>query len=239
MKFKKKKIFSLTFGFELEGRFALNFNPGVRESLSDGSQWHYDGSVCINSSDLPVSVLSFEEYCSPVFKKETHLMARLARFKNDKNYFMDDTCGLHLHIGASSKNQKILQNLCASYDFLTAFYDLALTFCPCQKARLKNKNNYCLNYEKYNFIGELKNKEKYRFCRWHPQGTLEFRFLSPCVHKIENTEKTIAFFKKYLSAYNRIADLTLPADMTSREKLNLTVSGGKKDENLILNYVLS
>lgn len=237
-KTNKIKEIPLTFGFELEGRFAKKFNPDNLDYLPDGSAWHYDGSVNVSSSDCDVKVLSFEEYCSPVFKNTTDLLKDLNRFKNNKNYFSDESCGLHLHVGTSSANKRRLINLCANYNFLTALHKYALSFCSCQKYRLQEKNGYCYNYKKDNFIREIKDNTKYRFCRWHPQGTLEFRFLSPCSHKTENTIKTIDFIKSYLLEKEKIAELSLFKENQSKEKETFNYKIDKK-ENLILNYVLS
>lgn len=133
------------------------------------------------------------EYASAVFSDLSLALDDLERF-NNKTHLYNESCGLHFHIGTrSGRDQKKLWALVGNMEFLKSLHDLALTFCKCQKERLENTTRFCEFYETpENLIAEFQNSEKYRFVRFHKDyDTLEFRFFTPCKHKVENVQKLV------------------------------------------------
>lgn len=133
------------------------------------------------------------EYASAVFSDLGLVLDDLARFDNETHLY-NESCGLHFHIGTrSGRDQKKLWSLVGNMEFLKSLHELALTFCKCQKQRLENTTRFCEFFETpENLIAEFQKSEKYRFVRFHQEyGTLEFRFFTPCKHKIENVQKLV------------------------------------------------
>lgn len=133
------------------------------------------------------------EYASAVFSDLGLALDDLARF-NAETHLYNESCGLHFHVGTrSGRDQKKLWALVGNMEFLKSLHELALTFCKCQKQRLENTTRFCEFYETpENLIAEFQNSEKYRFVRFHKDyDTLEFRFFTPCKHKVENVQKLV------------------------------------------------
>lgn len=185
-------------GFEIEGIFS-DIYTNLKKSGYNVSRKE-DGSV----HDLDImrkygigstSIDGYTEYNVGVFKDIDEMIKTLKEFKNGKNYFMDESCGLHLHIKPS--NEKI-KELFWDLDFVEKLERYAFTsLCKCQAKRKENR--FCMTYRDLDhFIEEVKYQEKYRFVRNHPSGTLEFRFFSPCEHKSENMKKFLNYMFKLL-----------------------------------------
>jgi hypothetical protein len=184
-----------TYGFEIEGLFTKKIYTTLGK-LSCDIKRKGDGSVHVSEimsqngvdrDDLD----SCTEYNVGIFNNQEDLITAVEVFKNKKNYFMDESCGLHLHI-----KPKFLGSKEVFWDFtlIEKLEKYAFsTLCKCQAKRKRNR--FCDIYRSNDdLIYETKNYEKYRFVRNHPSGTLEFRFFSPCEHKVDNIQK----FLKYL-----------------------------------------
>ena len=119
----------------------------------------------------------------------------LSKFKTEKNYLNNQRCGLHLHIG--SKDRKIsrtIQDLICNYDFIQKMQKASDNFCKCQIDRFNFDDSYYYKkyYSKKDLLDGYFDGEKYKFVRfYYHYNTCEFRFLSPCKHKIANVKKTI------------------------------------------------
>lgn len=193
---------TLQYGFELEGAF-LN---SARKILG---VFKGDGSVDVNPpSDVRFEQCGGHEFESPVYPTKRKLFAELAKFKTstDKgngkgfNHFWNYTAGLHFNISAKTpKMNQMLMQLTGNWDFIQQLQDYALTFCEHQKYRLQYKSGYCQRYQNERaVIQSFQGGSKSVFLRYHPENRLEFRFLSPCEHKLDNVKKTLAFLVEYL-----------------------------------------
>ncbi len=195
----------LTFGVEIEGLFSQKlidtlalFNHNLK----------YDGSVCFSGDDIQsleddynIHIhRDYREVASSIIRKKDLLIAYLKQF-DKKNYFFNDTTGLHLHIGLKKTDSRFLQAIACNYDFIKKLQYTALhSMCKCQSERLENKSFYCrIIKNKASLLQDYKYHEKYRFVRFHPCGTLEFRFLKPCQHKIKNVNILLDLLLEYLN----------------------------------------
>ena len=123
-------------------------------------------------------------------------------------------------------------------DFLRALYDQAGQWCDCQRKRLYEDNDHYYQFWKnplqlirtYQHQYPLRNfspegeSEKFRFLRFHEDfHTLEFRFLSPCQHKVDNVEKLISFLTDYLGAKNEYNSEAKVTTKTIHEELSFSL----------------
>ena len=162
--------------------------------------YHREGSV---SSEFESQVYPDFNECLKDLKKFT-----------DKNHVWNNTCGLHFHVGSKGDCRK-LWGLVSNFDFLNKLVEDSKSWCACQKSRLEysGMGNYYSSYSTKNqLILATKGRinEKYKVCRFHPEyHTLEFRFLCPCPHKVENVVKLLNVLTSYLGrseSVNRVAE---------------------------------
>jgi hypothetical protein len=190
-----------------------------------------------------------QEYASDKFNTIEALLKELTMFKSGStkpNHIWNKTCGLHLHIGKKPTNKlsyKQVWNATANMDFLRALYDQASNWCACQRKRLLRDNDHYYQMfknpidliETYQHQYPLRSwggnepNEKFRFLRFHENyKTLEFRFLSPCEHKVDNVEKLISFLTDYLGANNEYKSQAKVTDEPIHEVLNISIPVHKK-----------
>lgn len=190
---KKIKDLRMAFGIEIEGAFTWD----LYNELKERGSFKYDGSVLnpisiaeqwdIDSDD----VVEFEEWSSDIVEYE-ELISILERLNKENGYFYDKenwSSGLHLHLSLSTQSTQLFL-LASDWE---KFKELQSWIKKEYKERIE-KSRYCKSYTtKRNFSLALYNNTKYKVMRFHPQGTLEFRFLYPDERKIENVNKTIEF----------------------------------------------
>lgn len=185
-----------------------------------GWQLKSDGSISI--SGLYIELINrgvavpdnndviFSEYASPVFTKTSALYAHLKRFTR-LSYAYNGSCGLHLHIGVGKiatpggiKRLRLLLRAITDWEFIRGLEKEAVSWCDCMPARLGG--SWASQY--YKLFGTAKSlllrkyrAEKYSFMAYHPQGTLEFRFLPPCRHMVANVKRLIARVREQVRAH--------------------------------------
>jgi hypothetical protein len=192
---------SLTYGAEMEGAFSIALFGAIDQKRL--GIFKHDGSVNVPHDQLtfPRSErVQFSEVASKILNYKG-IIDFLSLFTDD-NYTYNMSTGLHLHIGLKKVGGRILQGALCDFKLISKLQKIALTeMCDCQKERLRDENNYYFNLAKTknSLINNYRTQTKYKFLRFHPSGTLEFRFLKPCVHKIENVKKLIDEIIKYLN----------------------------------------
>jgi hypothetical protein len=221
---------NLTFGFEIEGVFKEGMNSPSLDGrfVSDRSVGVSPTFICenipeqIDCSDCEYNdddeVISYcpahhaiyhregeiaTEFESKVYSDLDECLEDLGKFTKETHNW-NQSCGLHFHV--SNENPKKLFAIASNFDFLQNLFMDAHQWCACQKSRLQNERA-CQNYYRpYDSKEELRrstflNKEKYRMCRFHQEyQTLEFRFLAPCEHKVENVQKLLEILTTYLDS---------------------------------------
>ncbi len=219
----------LTFGFEIEGHFRDTLGKLVGEFKTDGSvgginenfksyvtandscpecngSGRYDDEDCEYCSGTGSSnerrILA-EEYASRIFQNLEDCLEELAVF-NDQSHDWNETCGLHLHVGLKDRkisDRQKLANVVANFEFINELQTRAKTFCSCQKTRLNARSSYYTAYKDTKGVRDNFLRNKYQFVHYHlDYGTLEFRFLSPCEHKVENVRQTVKLLCQYLES---------------------------------------
>jgi hypothetical protein len=194
-----------TYGFEIEGLFDKTVIKKLSRLKCD-CEVKRDGSVdtwrIIMDNHVSTEYIygngsqEYTEFNVGVFQNKKDLFEALSCFVNGTTYFMDKSCGLHLHI---KPKESELKELFWDLDFIKDLEKFAYTeLCPCVKSR--EKNNYCKKYGSFDdFYQDHKHQEKYRFVRNHPSGTMEFRFFAPCEHKEDNVKKFLAYMEELLA----------------------------------------
>ena len=199
---------NLTFGFEIEGMFAKklirNFDRNNRGRFKE------DGSVNLRCDEVDDFVdkydlmaddlqFSYQEFESKIFKDYEEMLKVMNKF-TPPNFLYNSSCGLHLHIGNTKLKNHIWQGLFNNWKLITELQNWAKDkLCDCQTRRLANGNSYCRLYPtKKKLINDFNHLEKYNFMAFHPLGTLEFRFFSPCEHKVENVKKLTEKILNYI-----------------------------------------
>lgn len=143
------------------------------------------------------------EFASEIYPVARDLVKDLELF-DSKHYKWNWSCGLHLHIGVRDyRDQQKLRAIMCDYDLQRDLYELATTkMCNHQRERLLNHDYYCKFWDKRRALisSYTSGSDKYRFMNFHPQGTLEFRFLVPCFHKAQNVKKLLWAVKNHIEA---------------------------------------
>lgn len=149
------------------------------------------------------------EYESQVYQNFNECLKDLGKFTS-KNHIWNSSCGLHFHVGSKQSKRKLLA-IASNLDFLNSLREEAKNWCACQKERLNNKDKENRFYGPYRSSRDLidstsgKSNQKYRMCRFHPTyNTLEFRFLCPCEHKVQNVIKLLNTLTAYLGRKEKI-----------------------------------
>lgn len=201
---------TFTYGFEIEGIFTKKFltelekeinKPRNKYKITD-YDFKEDGSVNCDEDALAGSDGEITELNLGVFKSLESMLKALRIFKDGKNYFQNETCGLHIHIKPYNVE---LRGKLASYKFIMKLQAWAKkNLCACTSKRLNNTgHNYCKPYSKSfkEMKDYFKTGEKYVAIRNHPSGTYEFRFFSACPHRVENVKK---FFNYFLAEVKKL-----------------------------------
>lgn len=173
------------------------------------------------------------EYASGVFDEADKMLDTMQMF-DPKNYVWDFSCGLHLHIGGELFNEAganideasaELKSVFCDYKFLQAVRKSALNeFCSHQAERLARHASYCEWVGRQTLINTFYNHHKYSFLNFHPQGTLEFRFLCPCEHKIANVKKLLAMIDEHLNKrIEYVKTISVPGKISRINVLNAKV----------------
>jgi hypothetical protein len=191
-----------TYGVEIEGLFTKQ----LLKDLSKKTKVHKTQDGSVNYRDILTKVKErkelageryenelFTEINVGVFKTKENLLKTLDLIKANKNYFFDNSCGLHLHIKPKNDNGDLRKKI-ESFELLKKLQKYVFTeLCQCLKQR--ENNHYCQSYKKVeNTRYDLAFSEKYRFMRNHNDyETYEFRFLTPCDHKTENIKRFLTY----------------------------------------------
>lgn len=200
-----KLVKQFRFGFEIEGLFYCSL---VNELQRIADKKGYD-LECKNDSSVDVypdgrkdeaekwGIYKDErrdEIAIGIFRNFNEMIKALKLFENGKNYLENKSCGLHIHL--STKNNE-LKNRVADYQFIKKLQKWAEeNLCERVKERLVGDyTTYCKCYTSFKeTYRRWKYQEKYRFLCNHSQGTFEFRFFSPCEHKVVNVKKFFTYF---------------------------------------------
>lgn len=218
------------------------------ECENDNDHHLVDCNNCDGTGSVSGSGLA-QEYASKKFTKIEDMLKELAMFKSEKRkptHIWNRTCGLHLHIGKKPTNKisyKQIWNATANMDFLRTLYEQAGNWCTCQRKRLfrdddhyyamfKNPIDLIETYQHQYPLRTWRNEgpnEKFRFLRFHEDfKTLEFRFLSPCEHKVGNVERLISSLTDYLGSSNIYKSDAKVTDKPISEKIGISIPVHKK-----------
>lgn len=227
-----------------KGRFvsdgSVSINPDFEAQLIPED---FNCSYCFrNSNNIIVEYCSahhaiYRREGRPSTEYESSIYTDLDKCLNDLKKFTptthvwNETCGLHFHIGNKQalkinpktgqlKNNKLF-GLVSNLQYLKELIEASLTWCACQKSRMENTNRRTRYYQMYpdsrNLIQSARGRsEKYRVVRFHLEyNTLEFRFLSPCEHKVQNVINLLNHLTTYLGrneSIHRETEITLEAE---------------------------
>lgn len=177
----------------------------------------------------------YTEFASGVYEDRGSFLQDLARFRNDINYNVNESCGYHLHVGLLNDNLQKLQAVLCNMDFGRDLEKLIAKMCKCQVSRWKDgNNNWCRKWrDSANCIQEFKNSSKYWAVNFHRSGTVEFRFLKPCEHKLNNTKMLLRFLDNYLNKKTEVK-ITKKVEPSAKEnkhyskKINNKIEVSKK-----------
>ena len=203
---KKITLNDFTWGFELEGLFSQKLVDELENQREYDLELKDDGSVSVESNgefepaeyeNNNGDMYEINEVAMGVFDRFERLQEYLAKFKNGKNYLSNDTCGLHIHIKPKMKMQ--LKDMCFDKDFILKIQEYSKLLCAHIGDRVAN-NHFCQpQFTFRNMFNNYRHKTKYAFMGNHPQGTIEFRFLSACEHKSQNVERFFQYFIEQLN----------------------------------------
>ena len=156
------------------------------------------------------------EFASPVYEDIDEALTELSKF-NSETHAYNETCGLHFHIGAKNEKwQRQLWQLVGNMDLLERLHNEALGYCKCQKDRTLSQLDPNLQRSRFcektktplSLVMDFKNSQKYRFVRFHNEyKTLEFRFLSPCKHKVENVKKLLNTLLDFATSSDTVKEI--------------------------------
>jgi hypothetical protein len=243
---------NFSYGFELEGIFTSELQEKLRKIVRDKNldiDWKTDGSVnsygLINTYRIenPGNLAKDDngntasEVNIGIFKSADDLFDVLQVFENNKNYFSDNSCGLHLHLKPVA-SKAYLKGVMFDNKFINKLQTFArLEMCPeIRTERLTN--HYCapvLSFTKK--LQYYKRKTKYAFMGNHPQGTTEFRFLSTCEHKSENVRKFVDYFLQEINQIKpKSKRITLAEDIEINADNSVFIEQGNKkvSENIAI-----
>ena len=235
---------NFSYGFEIEGVFTLKLIKSL-EKYGDGFRLRSDGSVRWNSIidkyDLGEEIRNLtddgnEEVNLGIFKSQKELLKALKLFEDGKNYFQNESCGLHLHVYPLLQPAR---EIFWGYKFIKRIQNFAYSeLCECVKKR--KTNTYCKPYTTFkNTLNEYQRQEKYAFVRNHPQKTLEFRFLAPCEHKVENVKKFLEFMRQEMTKKtNKVQTHIFLKELPDLEK-DFDYSVGSGEKTYKINYSIN
>ena len=204
-----KKLNKFSFGFEIEG---LCSNDLYREIKKEGI-WSIDGSVerdaIIDYWDCD-DIASDEEghywteFSSNVFYSLSKFEKLLSKFKVGVDYFNDATgysTGLHFHLGFLQGRYNDLFLLASDWHDIQNLKDYIVRYSQNKNNDLLGRlrsNDYFYRFfsDEEDFKRSVRSGEKYRWVRYHPQGTLEFRFLYPNKNMLADIEELLSFLAK-------------------------------------------
>lgn len=208
-------------------------NCYYRRCEGDDEYHHVDCQDCDGNGSRSSDGNSYDaEYASKVFLTLDGLCNELVKFisgakePKDNTHIWNKTCGLHLHVGIRPNHRpgyKKLWSAAANLEFLRELSDESQTWCECQRTRLIVNDDLYYQFWRnpYDLISTFNKKyplrafnhqdpsEKFRFMRFHRDfKTLEFRFLSPCKHKVENVKKLVSLLTDYLGSENTYTSIS-------------------------------
>ena len=159
------KLDDFTYGFELEGVFDRDFILSVEKQMlkkklyldlkddssvnvgniidDNGDGNGIDNNLMFDNNDNYVSEVNIG-----VFDKFKDMLALLKMFENGKNYFSDESCGLHIHIKPKEK-KKFLRGQIFDSEFIDNLQEYASLLCYDIKENRLN-NSYCRKADTFN-----------------------------------------------------------------------------------------
>ena len=193
---EKIRRIKMRMGFEIEGVFSIEFYEKMKKrgdfkndySVKKGSiirQWE------LNEDDL----IDYEEFSSKIFESYDEMIENLSYFEPKNGYFFDKeewSSGLHFHVSLPNIQTAFL--LASDWRKFKRFQENFIL--KNYKERVES-GGYCFAYrDKRSFIKAFYTGDKYRTMRFHPHGTLEFRFLYPDERRIEAVNQLLKFLLK-------------------------------------------
>lgn len=244
----KKPLQFFTFGLEIEGLLSKKlFKKLEKESLKQGVDLleKTDGSVsidrynideiCQNShyryldddnEDISVNELNrsaYTEFTMGIIQNYKGLNKFLSILEN-KGYYQNNTCGIHLHLGCPSRDIKAIL---LSKMFIKSLEKFCLSdLCDCNISRLESQNRFCRLYSDRidRIYNDIKSGNKYRLVRNHKElGTIELRLFSACNHRKDNIAKVVNFIDGFLK------------ENKPEIRLTRSLSGDKVIDDIIFN----
>jgi hypothetical protein len=222
---------NVTYGFEIEGVFTKEL---IDELLIYSSQENInvntkgDGSVnwsglsrqCIeitanaphNSTELNIGI----------FNSRKKMLDCLDMFRNGKNYFCDNSCGLHIHLGLKNS---VSGDKLANYTSYKAVHELQKACSENEILKARLSNHFCKQFGRFDaFQKEWVCSSKYRIINNHYQGTIEMRVFSPQILPEERhiqLEKILsAFVKNHLHPFKHKCRKTFKKELAPQEYSN-------------------
>jgi len=173
----------LTLGVELEGAFSSDLVNLVDERGL--GRFRGDGSVELDRlvRRMHKPFASHAEFNTHVVNWE--MLQQILELFKAPDYYTDESCGLHLHVGCKKLTPEKMSFLIADLHFLKGIKTMAVNrFGQAQVDRLNRKLSADRYYGDYRDVEDLdygiETGSKYQFVRFHPNyHTLEFRFLYP------------------------------------------------------------
>jgi hypothetical protein len=229
---------SLSYGYELEGAF---FNTPLRkktkfiipieerypEIVQKIDRFTDDASVSSRIIEIARTdgKVPQTEFRSDIFlgKRGFEALIKELLFWHSDNYTADDSCGFHLHIGFLDEldgRDKLL--FFGDYKWLQKVAEEASKWSLEQAQRIHD-NGYCKLESNLRQVIKYE-QSKYTFMRFHPQGTLEFRFLETTTTAMERTRRTEWLINEVINHLN--SPLKLP-------KTEISIPKFKKEKVLI------
>ena len=209
----KRTIMPLSFGFEMEGEFTYHFISKLSHDLDidedDDEYWTEDGSVRHRNPSINIQE-GIEEFRSPVFAGKNNLSALISllkKFTKHNGYYSNPSAGLHFHIGVATGHdtwdRKTLMNLFGDWKWIKEMQDKAMRWSEAERKRI-DESTFTPRYSgKKQFIRDINDDSKYRFVRYHPQGTLEFRFLLTTNSNADKVKQVKWIIKEVLDKMNK------------------------------------
>lgn len=148
-------------------------NQDIWKLTEDGSLYDDDdydaGGLELVSPPIPFTTSGLEQV-KKVFQS----------LNRSKKNFVNESCGLHVHVDASfakkysaSKQEAFLKFLCAEYAEKENYFDSLV-----DESRRKNENEYCRSMKQMSNQKLLTSYDRYRklnVCAFNKHGTIEFR----------------------------------------------------------------
>jgi hypothetical protein len=200
---------NFTFGFEIEGFFERDFleNLVENEAKKNRVKVNYKKDYSVHWEDeeeLEENYSDYTELAIGIFMSFQSMIDFLSLFNRENGYIYNRTCGLHIHL--KPKRDTDLRRRIGDWQLIRDLQEFAKdNLCEHIYPRvIDGGGRWCRTYGGIETAWRRwRQQEKYSFLRNHPIGTVEFRFFSPCEHKIENAINFFDFLENKLKETKR------------------------------------